>query len=265
MLRAMLAAVLLVSAAAASAHAETVEIFAAGSLRKVVADLGTEASSTLGITVKGSFGGSGSMRERIEKGEKPDLLMSADVGSPRKLEAQGRTTVPVIVFARNRECVVSRKALGVTPANLTAKLLDKSVRVKTSMPVADPSGDYTWAIFDKIDAQRPGAGKALKDKAQTLMDATAPPAAPGQSNLAALFAAGKIDLTIVYCSAAVDKELPGLASFPVPAALDPHPVYGVAVLSAKPEAMRLALYLLSEKGQTIIAKNGLVPVLGDAP
>ncbi len=91
------------------------------------------------------------------------------------------------------------------------------------------------------------------------------PAAPGQSNLAALFAAGKIDLTIVYCSAAVDKELPGLASFPVPAALDPHPVYGVAVLSAKPEAMRLALYLLSEKGQTIIAKNGLVPVLGDAP
>jgi ABC-type molybdate transport system substrate-binding protein len=247
------------------AQAQTVQVFAAGSLRGVVGDLAKQAGPALGFEIKGEFGGSGSMRERIEKGEKPDLLLSADMASPEKLQAAGRTVVPVIAFARNRECVVSKKALGVTPANLAGKLLDPKVRIKTSQPVADPSGDYTWAIFDRIDAQRPGAGKTLKAKGEASWTMTADPTAPGQSALAALFANDKIDLTIVYCSAAVDKELPNLlASFPIPAALDPHPVYGAAVLSNRPEALRLALYLLSQQGQAIVAKNGLVPLLDGA-
>ena len=245
-------------------HAQTVQVFAAGSLRGVVGDLGKQAGPALGVEVRGEFGGSGQMRERIEKGEKPGLLMSADMGSPQKLAAAGRTVLPVIAFAKNRECVVSKKALGVTPANLADELLDPKVRLKTSQPVADPSGDYTWAIFDKIEALRPGAGRTLKAKAEANMTLTAEPA-PGQTAQAALFAQNKVDLTIVYCSAAVDRELPDLlASFPVPAALDPHPVYGVAVLSNRPEALRLALYLLSEQGQAIIARNGLVPLVDGA-
>lgn len=261
-------------ALAGPVQAETVQVFAAGSLRGVVGDLAKQAGPALGVEVKGEFGGSGSMRERIEKGEKPDLFLSADMGSPQKLAASGRTVLPVIPFAKNRECVVSRKALGVTPANLADKLLDPKVRIKTSQPVADPSGDYTWAIFDKIDAMRPGAGKTLKAKAEANFTLTAQPAegqtaqnqsAQNQSAMAALFAQDKVDLTIVYCSAAVDRELPSLlASFPVPAALDPHPVYGVAVLDNRPEALRLALYLLSEPGQAIVAKNGLVPLLDGA-
>jgi ABC-type molybdate transport system substrate-binding protein len=244
----------------ASAHAQTVRIFAAGSLRGVVGDLAKQAGPDLGVEVKGEFGGSGAMRQRIEKGEKPDLLMSADMGSPEKLQAQGRTVVPVIAFAKNRECVVSRKSLGVTPANLAAKLLDPKVRIKTSQPIADPSGDYTWAIFDKIDASHPGAGKTLKAKGEASWTLTAQPA-QGQSAQAALFAQDKIDMTITYCSGGLDKQLPNLlASFPVPAALDPHPQYGVAVLSNRPEALRTALYLLSQKGQAIVAKNGLVPL-----
>src|SRR5665213_2724413 len=86
-------------ASAGTAYGQTVEIFAAGSLRGVVTGLGHEAGPALGVQVKGDFGGSGAMRERIEKGEKPDLLMSADMNSPRKLEAMGRTVVPVVAFA----------------------------------------------------------------------------------------------------------------------------------------------------------------------
>ena len=251
--------------AAPAAHAQgPVQVFAAGSLRGVVGDLAQQAGPALGVEVKGEFGGSGSMRERIEKGEKPDLLMSADMGSPQKLQAQGRTVLPVIAFAKNRECLVSKKTLGVTPANLADKLLDPKVRIKTSQPIADPSGDYTWSIFDKIDATRPGAGKTLKAKGEASWPLKADPAAQGQSALAALFANDRIDAAIVYCSAAVDKELPGLTSFPIPPALDPHPQYGVAVLSNRPEALRLALYLLSEPGQAIVAKNGLVPLTDGA-
>jgi molybdate transport system substrate-binding protein len=250
----------LLGAASAHAQAPQVQIFAAGSLRGVVGDLAKASGADLGIEIKGEFGGSGSMRERIEKGEKPDLLMSADMGSPEKLQAQGKTVVPVIAFAKNRECVVSRKSLGVTPANLADRLLDPKVRIKTSQPIADPSGDYTWAIFDKIDALRPGAGKTLKAKGEASWPLTAQPA-QGQSAQAALFTQDKIDLTITYCSGGLDKELPDLlASFPVPAALDPHPQYGVAVLSNRPEALRTALYLLSEKGQAIVARNGLIPL-----
>jgi molybdate transport system substrate-binding protein len=257
------AAILFVCGSAGNAQAANgVEIYAAGSLRGVVAELSRESAAQLGTEVKGTFGGSGLLRERIEGGEKPDLFLSADLGSPHKLEIAGRTLVPVIPFARNRMCVVSRSGSGVTAANLIDRLLDPHVRVKTSTPVADPGGDYAWAIFDRIELQRPGAGAVLKQKAQALMSATAP-ATPTQSPAAALFVAGGIDVSITYCSGAatLQQELPQLMSLLVPADLDPHPVYGLAVLSAKPEAWRVALFLLSQRGQAIIAHNGLVPLM----
>jgi ABC-type molybdate transport system substrate-binding protein len=250
------------TAAPTARAAETVEIFAAGSLRGVVGELAKEAGPALDIEVKSSFGGSGLMRERIEKGETPDLFLSADVGSPRKLAAAGRTVVPAIAFARNRMCILSRNSAHVTARNLVDRLLAKGVRVKTSTPIADPAGDYAWAIFDRIDALRPGSGALLKSKAQELMSLTATPTTPTQSPAAALFLTNQVDMSITYCSAApsLEKEVSGLTSLVVPPQLDPHPLYGAAVLSNKPQALRLALFLLSDKGQAIIAAEGLVPL-----
>ncbi|HEY6456650.1 MAG TPA: substrate-binding domain-containing protein [Steroidobacteraceae bacterium] len=251
---------------ASAAEPQTVQIFAAGSLRGVVGDLAAQAAATMHIEVKSSFGGSGSMRERIEKGEPADLLMSADVGAPEKLEAQGRTVVPTIAFARNRMCIVSRKTAGVTAANLIDRLLDTKTHLKTSTPIVDPSGDYAWDIFKRVEALRPGAQAILEKKAQASMKLVATAATPRQSAAAALFATHAIDMSITYCSgsAALTKEMPELTSLIVPAKLDPRPLYGVAILSTRPEVMRLALYLLSEKGQAIIAKQGLVPLVAPA-
>jgi molybdate transport system substrate-binding protein len=250
------------SAVTAAAQPEAVRIFAAGSLRGVVTDLAAVAGPALGVEVEPNFGGSGAMRERIEKGDPADLLMSADLASPRKLESQGRTTVPIIPFARNRMCIVSRRSAGVTAANLIDRMLADGTRLKTSTPIADPSGDYAWSIFKKIDSIRPGAEAILERKAQASMSLAAKPATPTQSAAAALFATNAIDMSITYCSgsAGLEKELPELTSLLVPPRLDPHPIYGVAVLSDKPQALRLALFLLSEKGQAILAKNGLVPL-----
>jgi molybdate transport system substrate-binding protein len=252
----------LLAVASARVRAETVEVFAAGSLRGVVDELAREAGPELGIEVKSSFGGSGLMRERIEKGESPDMLLSADLGSPGKLAAMHRTVVPVIAFARNRMCILSRRSAGVTARNLIDRLLDKRVRLKTSKPVADPSGDYAWAIIDRIDALRPGSGAILRDKAQASMDLAATPA-PGQSAVTALFVSDQIDMSITYCSGvrALEQDAPDLASLEIPPQLDPHPLYGAAVLSKKPQALQLLLYLLSEKGQAIIARQGLVPLV----
>lgn len=260
-----LGAFLLTAAASAGTpmlvRADPVQILAAGSLRGVVTDLAA-AANAVSIEIRSDFGGSGLLRERIEKGEKADLFLSADLASPRKLQALGRTALPVVAFARNRMCVVSRRSAGVTEKNLVDRLLATGVRVKTSAPIADPSGDYAWTIFDRIEAARPGAGAKLKEKAQANMTVTAPSSAPGQSAAAALFAADLIDMSITYCSASVDleKEIPGLASIEVPPELDPHPMYGIAVLSDRPEVLRLAVFLLSEEGQALVARNGLVPL-----
>jgi molybdate transport system substrate-binding protein len=230
-----------------------VVILAAGSLRGVVTELAAEAKGALRIEITPQFGGSGLLRERIEKGEKADLFLSADVGSPEKLATAGRTAVPAIPFARNRMCIVARKSAQITATNLVKRLLAKDVRIKSSAPVADPSGDYAWAIFDNIERTQPGAGAVLKDKARVLMD---------QGAAAALFQANKADVSITYCSAVegLKKDVPDLTSFEIPAQWDPHPLYGAAVLSERPETLRLMLLLLSERGQAILAHNGLVPL-----
>jgi molybdate transport system substrate-binding protein len=264
---AAIAFAMLGSSMAKLSHAQAVvEIFAAGSLRGVVSEITKQMAADSKIEVRSTFGGSGSLRERIEKGEKPDLLMSADMGSPRKLENSGLTALPAIAFARNRMCLVSRRVAGVTPSNMIDRMLKSGVRVKTSTPIADPSGDYAWEILDRIDGMRPGAGAKLKEKARASMSATATPATATQSAAAALFASNQIDMSITYCSGAAGlvKELPELTSFEVPPRLNPHPVYGIAVLSTKPEAMRTALFLMSEKGQTILAEQGLLPVMDTA-
>jgi len=265
---AVLAGVIVAISAPLAQAADTVEIFSAGSLRGVVGDLAKQASAAFNIEIKPTFGGSGSLRERIEKGESPDLFLSADVGSPRKLESEGRTVVPAIAFARNRMCVISRQSAGVTERNLVDRMLAKGARVKTSTPIADPAGDYAWAIFDRVDSMRPGTGATLKERAQGLVGVNATPE-PGQSAYGALFASKQIDMVITYCSGwpALQKEVPGLTSLEVPPKLDPHPLYGIAVLSSRPQAMRVALLLLSQKGQALIAQNGLVPVTdaGTAP
>jgi molybdate transport system substrate-binding protein len=121
--------------------ADTVEIFSAGSLRGVVGDLAKQAGAAFNLDIKPSFGGSGSMRERIEKGETPDLFLSADVGSPRKLETEGRTVVPVIAFARNRMCIISRQSAGVTERNLIDRMVVKGARSRRRLRVGDLRSD----------------------------------------------------------------------------------------------------------------------------
>jgi molybdate transport system substrate-binding protein len=261
--RLLAAAGILFGLATGEAKAETVDVYSAGSLRAVVAALAAEAAP-MGIEVRATFDGAGALRARIEKGERPDLFLSADMASPRTLASTGRTVVPGVPFARNRMCLVAPRSVGLTSANLVDTLLAKDIRLKTSTPMADPAGDYAMAMFDRIDAGRPGAGAILRAKAAREMAVSSAPPAPGQSPVAALFLAHQIDVAVTYCSAAPDlqKAVPGLASLAVPADLDPHPVYGLAVLTAKPAAMRVALLLLSETGQNIVSRSGLLPISG---
>lgn len=251
----------------AAVRAEPARVYAAGSLvaplKQAIKAAGLDASQVADPV----FGPSGGLRERIEKGEAVDLFLSADTGHPRKLASQ-RPQALVIPFARNTLCLFSREAIGLTEANALATMLDPKVRLATSTPVADPGGDYAFAVFKRAETIHAGAEAVLSQKALQLIGG---PAAikplEGHSPVASIFLADKADILLVYCSGQqqILREVPGVKVSHLPAEIDVAATYGLAVLTDNPAARRLALFLLSDKGQDILAENGLVKIAPAGP
>lgn len=259
----VLATMLALQFSAVAAVAQPLRILAAGSLGAPLKDV----IAASGVAAEAVFGPSGSLRQRLEGGEPADLFLSADLAHPRLLAAAGRAA-PVVAFARNKLCVLSRTSLGLTDENLVTRLIDPAVRLATSTPGADPGGDYAWQVFARAEAVRAGARKVLEDKALQLVGGPNSPAPlPGRTAAASIFVADKADILLSYCSghAEVMRDVPGLVSRRLPATLDVTAVYGLAAMSERPEARRFALFLLSEAGQSILARHGLLPVVETDP
>ena len=242
-----------------AAHAqEPVRLFAAGSLRAVM----TELMQASGVPSQGTFGPSGLLRERIEKGEGADVFASADMGHPQKLAADGRAG-PVTLFTRNRLCALASPKAGVTSGNLLQKMLDPGVKLATSTPKADPSGDYAWLLFDKAERLQAGATAALQAKALQLSGgpASVPPPA-GRNVYGYLVEKGDADLYLAYCTAALEAkaQVPALQIVQVPEALAVGADYGLTVVKgARPGSEKFAAYVLSAPGQAILSKHGFSP------
>jgi molybdate transport system substrate-binding protein len=86
---------------------------------------------------------------------------------PQALRDQNKSG-PVVRFARNTLCALVKPDLKVDSANLLEYMLDPGVKLGTSTPKSDPSGDYALEVFRKADALRPGAQAALENKALQL-------------------------------------------------------------------------------------------------
>ncbi|MCL4766578.1 MAG: molybdate ABC transporter substrate-binding protein [Hyphomicrobiaceae bacterium] len=248
-----------------SARADTVNLYAAGSLRAALTEVARafEAEAGSKARVETTFGASGLLRERIEKGELAHVFASADTGHPKRLGERGLTSAPMRVFARNELCALVRQGLDVTPGTLLDAMLDPKVRVGTSTPKADPSGDYAFALFGKAEALKPGAKAKLESKALQLTGGPSSPKGPeGRSVYAWVMASGQADLFLTYCTNAVlaKKEAPELSIVPIPKAINVGAEYGLVVLKNAPgEAGALADYILSDNGQKILQKYGFGP------
>lgn len=250
-------------ALARPAVAAQLHIFAAGSLLAAFTAMLHEFGAPQGAVAPPVFGPAGLLRARIAAGAPADLFASADLTQPRRIAA-ARGGLPVIAFAENRLCVVARASLGLTQPDLLDHLLDPHTRLATSTPGADPGGDYAEALFARAEALHPGARAALDAKALRLVGgAHTPLLVPGHGAVAGVFLARRADAMLGYCSSApaVLREVPGLVSVPVPPALAVRPVYGMVVLSPENTlADRFALFIMSERGQAILARFGFVPV-----
>lgn len=134
---------------------EPLRLHAAGSLRGAMTEIAQSFTAAAGPRVTTTFGASGLLRERIEKGEDADVFASADVGNAQSLAQSGRAEAPV-VFARNRLCALVAPGIDVTPDTLLDRFLDTRIKLGTSTPKADPSGDYAWQLFKKAEKIRAG-------------------------------------------------------------------------------------------------------------
>ena len=243
----------------ADASGPPVQVYAAGSLREVFTAIASEHEARTREKIVLTFGASGLLRERIEKGEPAQVFASADTDHPRRLAEQGGWQPPV-VFTRNALCALTSDKLAATPATLLATMLQPSVRVGISTPKADPAGDYAWALFGKADALQSGATARLQGKALKLTGgADSPKPPPGRGTYAWVMDQGQADVFLTYCTNAVSaqKEVPRLRIVEIPPELQVGAAYGVTVRIGAPQAADAFLRaLLAPPAQAVFNRFG---------
>lgn len=245
------------------AMADSLRVMGAGSLTDAFTDLLRRFPAGTDTIAAPEFGPSGLMREKIETGLNVDLFASADMEQARRL-AIGHPERSVIHFTRNRICAIARTDVGLTTTNMLDRLLDPAVRLATSTPVADPGGDYAWAVFARAEALRAGARATLEAKARQLYGGgtKTPPLVPGKGAVEGIFLSDRADVGLAYCSGApaVVRAVPGLAVVSLPPELSVGPAYGMVLLNTKPVTLRFATFAMSEGGQAVMKAHGFDPV-----
>jgi molybdate transport system substrate-binding protein len=235
------------------------EVYAAGSLRGAVTAIAKDFEARTGTRVALTFGASGLLRERIEKGEGAQVFASADTDHPQRLARQGGWLVPQ-VFVRNTLCALTSDKINAAPDTLLATLLKPSVRLGTSTPKSDPSGDYTWALFEKANALQPGAYATLNAKALKLAGAADSPKPPdNRGTYAWIMDSGQADVFLTYCTNALaaQLEVPRLKVVQFPPVLSVGAAYGLTVRQgASATATAFASALLAPQGQAVFGRMG---------
>jgi ABC-type molybdate transport system substrate-binding protein len=242
-----------------SVSADSLTLYAAGSLKDALGDVAASYEKTYNTKVTTKFSPSGLLRKAIEGGEKPDVFASANMAHPEKL-ASGGWGSPVVLFARNQLCALAQPDVAVTTDNLFNTLMDKNIRVGTSTPKADPSGDYAWELFRKADSIKQGSFETLSGKALQLTGGPDSEKAPkGHNQYGWVMSEKKADVFLTYCTNAVlaRKEVQALNIVRIPEELSVGADYGILVRNGAPvEAWRLAMYILSPEGQKILKAYG---------
>ncbi len=255
----------LTTAASAAATAQTpateVAVFAAGSLRAALVEAGkAHEAAQPGVRMRFTFGASGLLKDRLLAGEPAEVFASANMEHPQALQAAGKAQ-PVQRFARNSLCALVRPGLAVTPQTLVQQLLDPAVKLGTSTPKADPSGDYAWQMFERIEQTgTPNALATLSAKALQLTGGPQSPPPPANRNVyGMLVAQGAADLFITYCTNAVlaQREDPSLQVVNVPEAINVSASYGISVLNPPSAAGQgFVDFVLAPAGQAVLARHG---------
>ena len=246
------------------AAAETVQLYAAGSsrMREALTDAAKAYQAASGNIVQARFGASGTLKGEITGGAKADVFASANMEHPRALHDAGKGG-PVVRFARNKLCALVKPNMQVDSTSLLNRMLDANVKLGTSTPNADPSGDYGFEVFRKAEAIKPGAQAILEQKALQLTgSATSAQPPPGRLVYGWHVAEGRADIFLTYCTNALaaQKQNLGQQIIALPDKLSVGAEYGLTVLAgAPPAAQRFANFIVSPDGEAILAGYRFAP------
>lgn len=262
------AIVMCTTVTAYSANADSLNLYAAGSLRAALTDVAAAYEQSTAQQVETAFGPSGIMRERIEKGEPAHIFASANMAHPRKLESEGMAG-PVRLFVRNKLCAIAQPGLEVSEQTLLEVISRPDVRLGTSTPNSDPSGDYAWQLFEKAEAVMAGSRALLENKALKLTGGPTSEKPPvGRNTYGWVMASNKVDVFLTYCTNAVlaRREVPDLQIVRIPPELAVGADYGVTMLKGAPAAAKsLVDFILGKEGQGILEGYGFEPAVAPTP
>jgi molybdate transport system substrate-binding protein len=245
--RAFLAALLL-TATARPARADEISVFAASSLTDALQEAAKGFETATGHTVSFNFGGSNDLARQIRAGAPADLFFSADLAQMLALEKDGRVS-PV-----DRIDTLSNTLTVIVPKDGRLKIAAASdlrsvPHLALANPEAVPAGVYARQYLEAA-----GVWDAVKGQVVPALDVRA---------VLAAVEAGHAEAGIVYrTDAALSKRV--RVAFEVPREQGPKIVYPLSLVQgAKPAAILLRDYLVSDAARAIYEKHGFLVILDE--
>ena len=114
-------------------------------------------------------------------------------------------------------------------------MLDPQIKLGTSTPKADPSGDYAWEVFRKADKLKPGSFATLEKQSAAAHRRAhrARPRRKAARSMAGSSREGAADIFLTYCTNALaaQQENPGQQIVQLPDALAVGADYGLTVMN----------------------------------
>ena len=231
-------------------------IFSAGSFRYALADLMANLD-TLGMQISTEFGPAGILRERIEQGETCDIFISANTAHIKTL-SQYLQIVEQKTIAHNQLALTLRNLPEYQAYSSVEILLNKRLKIGSSTPIFDPSGDYTWQLFDVIEQHFPCEGKRLKQQTKQLVGGKTTPQIPADILPSRYFIeTGVVDVFIGYAHYG-QRVGTGFCQKLFAPPFQMIAQYGAARLTNNEAAQYFFSQLSQPKAQQIIRANGFI-------
>ncbi|MBG2876530.1 substrate-binding domain-containing protein [Proteus alimentorum] len=237
----------------------TFSLFAAGSLKTTLPAFIEHYQQKTGEKWALTFGPAGLLRQRIEEGETCHLFLSADESNAKQLIDKG-FALQYAPFIANQLCITARRNDVNEEDNWLSVLSNTTLKLAISTPKADPSGDYSWRLFDNIAQIDPKLSQTLKMRALSLVGGKHSLTIP-QDRMAAhyLIATHQADVFIGYQHYQAQlSQFPELKIFDIPKPFNVTAHYCATLIHS--QAYSLYQEILSPYAKAYFIKAGFLPL-----
>ncbi|MBY3790035.1 solute-binding protein [Photobacterium carnosum] len=234
-------------------------IFSAGSLRTTITQIKSQLEQLSQRPITFTFGPAGLLSKKIQSGIRCDLFLSANMVHPQHLHSM-TTMKKIMPFCHNSLCLTIARRHYQPHKTWLDYVSDPTLLLATSTPNCDPSGDYTWQLFDKIAQHNKPLSDHLKKTAQPLVGGINTLTIPiGYTAASFLIQHHNVDMFIGYSHyQSILARDPELMVIPIPAQDNIYATYGLAYNDDI--ALPIVNYLLSTSGQHYLQQAGFSSV-----